>query len=59
MSDSRDPDLEPRIRKLIQDAIAPLQQKIATLETKVAQLERKAEEDRRRETMQAPPRRRV
>jgi hypothetical protein len=52
MSDPHDADLEQRIKKLIDDQIGPLRQRIEVLEGE-------AEERRRSEAMQPPPRRRV
>ena len=59
MSDPGDFDLEQRIKKLIDDEIRPLRQKVEELEMKVGRLEREAEDRRRREAMQPPPRRQV
>ena len=47
-------DSEQRIKKLIEDEIRPLRQRIEELEKKVQE----AEDRRRREAMQPPPRRR-
>ena len=59
MSDPHDPNLEQRIKKLIDDEIRPLQQKVQDLETKVQRLEQEGDNRRRSEAMQPPPRRRV